>query len=851
MMKRKRLSFEVLEDRKVLANISVTTLADVVADDGLISLREAVEAANQDSMIEGIQALGHDTIQFSPDLFIDGPQTLILEQITTGVFSSNYAILVDSTVTIEGPGSDLLTIQANNDSDVFYSAIRSEYADLSIKDVSLSTNVEPTGFINGPTAVYAEGGEVHIEDVVLSDWFYGLIADSTNNVTVLTSSFLDNHNGLAVSQRSNLLVDGSHLSGNEIGYASFVPKGAFESRALEESTSSFVLMEHRLVDTMFENNQIGVKVEGGVYTVFERTTFEGNTSGGIQTARGPNTIHVIDSAFTNNSAMDPAILGGGAIYTYGSSDNPALVVEGSLFENNRSARGGAIFVRDGFAQIHDSVFRANQADSSGGAISSWSLSPEERYGIDITNSFFEGNSALLDGGALFSVARTNIDSSTFSDNESHKGGALALYQTGWDSPTIIQNSTFSGNRAIDFIHDDESLPEGGAILFSKSSRDEFGLNIIQSTVVNNLTENSNSAAVFVRRELDASDPASELVVVGSVISDNSSIGTDGGVVPLSLHYDLYLYCDKGSFENRALLSQAEFQDSDFWNNSSFEYSMIGNTISTITFSHPNCNDGQKFLAGPPLPESTVESPDANGNIIAGPVNGEIDPRLAPLDYYGGVTPTRAPYSDSPIINAGTLAPVEFVDVGVLQGDQRGVPYLRKYGARVDMGAVEWHPNSYLPGDYNNDSVVNAADFTVWRDQLSNEGTSPTADGNGDGVIDELDYNTWRFAYGKSGHDLGVNVPFPPATETLVMESPVIEQNSFFSSSLSTSAGESNDLVHQEAVEDSRARQLALLLVDYSHLISDDLGIDVADSKERKDVDEALASDKEEWLLSII
>ena len=44
--RRNLLSVEVLEDRSVPAAITVTTLNDTVAVDGLVSLREAVQSIN-------------------------------------------------------------------------------------------------------------------------------------------------------------------------------------------------------------------------------------------------------------------------------------------------------------------------------------------------------------------------------------------------------------------------------------------------------------------------------------------------------------------------------------------------------------------------------------------------------------------------------------------------------------------------------------------------------------------------------------------------------------------------------------------------------------------------------------
>jgi hypothetical protein len=71
----------------------------------------------------------------------------------------------------------------------------------------------------------------------------------------------------------------------------------------------------------------------------------------------------------------------------------------------------------------------------------------------------------------------------------------------------------------------------------------------------------------------------------------------------------------------------------------------------------------------------------------------------------------------------------------------------------------------VPGDYNENDVVDAADYVVWRNNpatLPNEGTSP-------GVVNQDDYDFWRTRFGATsaaGAGLGAAVP-EPATCTLV------------------------------------------------------------------------------------
>jgi hypothetical protein len=61
----------------------------------------------------------------------------------------------------------------------------------------------------------------------------------------------------------------------------------------------------------------------------------------------------------------------------------------------------------------------------------------------------------------------------------------------------------------------------------------------------------------------------------------------------------------------------------------------------------------------------------------------------------------------------------------------------------------------LPGDYNGDHFVNAADYTVWRNTL---GQSVTAGEGADGDFDEIvgpnDYVVWKTYYGQSAVGFG-------------------------------------------------------------------------------------------------
>ena len=67
----------------------------------------------------------------------------------------------------------------------------------------------------------------------------------------------------------------------------------------------------------------------------------------------------------------------------------------------------------------------------------------------------------------------------------------------------------------------------------------------------------------------------------------------------------------------------------------------------------------------------------------------------------------------------------------------------------------------LAGDYSGNSVVDAADYTVWRDSLGQAGTDLPADGTGDGFVYRVDYDYWKTRFGDSaGGGGGAAVPEP-------------------------------------------------------------------------------------------
>ncbi len=70
------------------------------------------------------------------------------------------------------------------------------------------------------------------------------------------------------------------------------------------------------------------------------------------------------------------------------------------------------------------------------------------------------------------------------------------------------------------------------------------------------------------------------------------------------------------------------------------------------------------------------------------------------------------------------------------------------------------------GDFNRDGIVDAADYTVWRDALGS--SLATADANLDGIVDSLDYQIWSDNFGLTIPDSTSLVPEPSSLSLLLI-----------------------------------------------------------------------------------
>jgi hypothetical protein len=109
-----------------------------------------------------------------------------------------------------------------------------------------------------------------------------------------------------------------------------------------------------------------------------------------------------------------------------------------------------------------------------------------------------------------------------------------------------------------------------------------------------------------------------------------------------------------------------------------------------------------------------------------------------------------------LLGETTLAPGESVGLGApvnpaILNNQIGTLSLTLGGpdyANVTFGDVVFEALPTLVGDYNDNGVVDAADYTIWRDRFGQPGSSlPNRDSNNVGNIGAADYASWKANFG--------------------------------------------------------------------------------------------------------
>ncbi|MEQ1923783.1 MAG: choice-of-anchor Q domain-containing protein, partial [Pyrinomonadaceae bacterium] len=384
-------------------------------DTGGGSLRQAVLDSNA--------AAGSDTIVF--DALFNSPQTIIL----ASVISLDPA--TGDSLTITGPGQNLLTVSGNNAVPIF---------DLSSGD---------TAFLSGMTLRQAVFGAITNA---------GNLTATNMTFDANTSSNFFNYTG-AIGNRAalSLTVTGCTFTNNINtllggGAVGFNPTNATATATITNSTFT----NNSATNDGFNSLGGAIYHSTGSMTI-TGSTFTGNGTtgnGGAIAVQGGGRLTINSSVLTGNSS--PA--NGGAIYYQPNGGTPFLNINNSTISNNTAnsdsnttgtGGGGLYLTGEGSVTITGSTINGNTANTGntatgiGGGI-------YVELPMTITNSTVSGNTAGRNGGGIYSntvgTANVNITNSTIVNNTATLNGG-GIERPGANNNTNLSNSIFANNTA--------------------------------------------------------------------------------------------------------------------------------------------------------------------------------------------------------------------------------------------------------------------------------------------------------------------------------------------------------------------------------------------------------------------
>ena len=331
-----------------MATITVTSLGDTIATDGVVTLREAIEAANTDAASGDAPAgSGTDSIVFASGL----SGSIVLTD--TLHITSNISISGDS----DGNGSIDIALDGNHLHQILWISGSSVVTLDTLRLTHGSWSVAPA-----------------------------IDAEDATEVTVRNSEIVDNvagkYAGAISADGASMTIIGSTLSGNAAAYDG----GAITS------TGSNVLT---IIDSTISGNSAqlgggGVSAYGSSSVVIVNTTFSQNATAGHPSDSQGGGLYLGNTGGTTLTnvtiAGNAAQLSGGGIYL---TSTAAVTIANSTISLNTGSDGSGVFAEDGaIVNLANTVIAGNLS------------SPDIGKDTGTTGFFTQGGNFIGDGDGL-------------------------------------------------------------------------------------------------------------------------------------------------------------------------------------------------------------------------------------------------------------------------------------------------------------------------------------------------------------------------------------------------------------------------------------------------------------------
>ena len=531
--------YQALEDRRLLAVFVVNTITDDLSaqPDGLLSLREAITAANTNAAF-GDASAGESTpdfILFSPSI---AGQTISL---------SGSALEITDGLVFRGDGRDI-TIDAGGQSRIF--SINTDQR-VAFTELTISGGEALEG---GAVLTQGEGRVQFFRSTISNNVSTarlssgGAILNVNSNLLLSNSEVTDNvSNGVGggiystfgtvqlhqSTVSSNVATTGGGIAiafGNLFSTDSVISSNEFSSRpiSVEDGDASGLLGDVLSSEQREFGGGGGIALLGTATAVINNTTISensANSGGGIYISEDSRSFLARGTEVSLNEAVDP--VGDFRFSSGGGISNAGILRATDVTFSSNSATasfqggfGGAIVSNGGVMSFHRSLFSDNFARGGAGAIDAVGTQ------LNISESTFSGNSDqgnpfpefVAGGGAIaFGGGDAVVVNSIFEGNVgSSFGGAISLRGSATNFQLI--GSQFIRNVSQSFVVGAGPNFGGGAIINASGN-----LEIYSSEFVGNTAEMDSGAGGAV---LSA---GGTLTVAGSSFFENVAQGSGGAL----------------------------------------------------------------------------------------------------------------------------------------------------------------------------------------------------------------------------------------------------------------------------------------------------------------------------------
>ncbi len=448
-------------------------------------------------------------------------------------------LVLDRSITIEGPGRDLLALGDGRGSRVLnVGAVTAVIEGITITEGSadtggailnlgsltlIDTAVTKSVATGNGGGIFNDGGSLRLEGSRVSEntaggWGGGIYVDG-GSVEMVADSELS-LNGTSGYAGGMYLSDDAEATIENSAFPSNSASAGFGGGIYSNGTLT-------IIDSLFDDN-IALGRGGAIHSSFGGFTLRDSTISNNETwdeLAGGLYLSGIDATIENTVfEANEAQTNGGGIFAH----QATLVITGGRISNNRAqSNGGGVFIGESEVTLTDVLIEGNIATNEGGGV--YTTSGSTPSTVTIVGGSISDNAATdpdrgAGGGLSTRATVLTIDGTDISGNTAVNGGAINNATNIYGgAETTIRNATIRDNRAD---------RHGGAIY---SDQPEASVELFDSIIAGNHAD-ENGGAIYIDRGSVVTLHSG--VIGGDTNADTNDAAFGGGIYIDGSHFNV-------------------------------------------------------------------------------------------------------------------------------------------------------------------------------------------------------------------------------------------------------------------------------------------------------------------------